>query len=104
MNVFSSIPVDDRSAKKRPSYSEFAGTLLGFDDYVSMSLSSLPLHTSTLKLTRRSDMVLEDVTELYINLAHAGDLISELILRAVTTAGQIRSFPRPCSMAITSAW
>jgi hypothetical protein len=46
---------------------EFSGTLLGFDDYVSAYMSQLiQLY---LNLQRPLDMVLEDVTELYV---HAG--------------------------------
>jgi hypothetical protein len=42
---------------------EFAGTLVGFDDYVSM-LSPRPLLGNIRILTPSADMVLEDVIEL----------------------------------------
>jgi hypothetical protein len=52
------------------AYPEFSGTLMGFDDYVSKS--SPRSFYSGRQLTRCSDMVLEDVTELYVNLFVAG--------------------------------
>ena len=47
---------------------EFTGTLLGFDDYVS-KYNILPENwTSEVRLTlSTSDIVLEDVTELYVD-------------------------------------
>ncbi len=55
-----------RSSAKLSSYPEFAGTLLGFDDYVSTSLLFSFFATESVRLTLGSDMVLEDVTELYV--------------------------------------
>ena len=43
---------------------EFAGTLLGFDDYVSMYCSPDEMLTKTIDC--KVDMVLEDVTELFV--------------------------------------
>lgn len=53
---------------------EFSGTLLGFDDYVSMYTLEHPICYSReshvhffMILTASTDMVLEDVTELYVS-------------------------------------
>lgn len=44
-------------------YTEFAGTLLGFDDYVSQYSRAIAAPQARM-LTQVKDMVLEDVTEL----------------------------------------
>lgn len=46
---------------------EFTGTLLGFDDFVSECYCSYPLALSLTFHLMLVDMVLEDVTELYIS-------------------------------------
>jgi putative heme iron utilization protein len=46
------------------SRAEFSGTLVGFDDYVSEFISTS--RNSHFNANFASDMVLEDVTELYV--------------------------------------
>lgn len=48
------------------TFLEFAGTLLGFDDYVSKSKCVRNV-TGTLLLRNPPDMVLENVTELFVS-------------------------------------
>lgn len=72
---------------------EFSGTLLGFDDYVSTYISLKPkpfFHSAD----RTIDMVLEDVTELYVSSKKSRKITSLTIATTVTTPETKKSSPR----------
>lgn len=59
----STCPVPEAFLEEPLMRAEFAGTLLGFDDYVSKFLRLLNHENASLT---NADMVLEDVIELYV--------------------------------------
>lgn len=73
---------------------EFSGTLLGFDDYVSKLTSDIELLICRKYLTRKTDMVLEDVTELYVAVLTEAYTPADYGL--ATTLATTQSFPRSC--------